>query len=217
MRPIQKIINMAALTTNGIALSQAPVSGSPVTLNGSLVSGGVATPTYPAKVTIGSSDNISATVFTIYGLDDTTGQRTTETITGPNNSTVTTTTIFRSVNYILATGGTYTTERSVVGTAAVGIGAGDWWPLDIYTPNQVVAVSANLLGAATATYTVEYTNENPFDTTITPLEQPFPAPELVAATTDITAQTQALIRAIRFNIASGAGQLRATVTQQSTA
>ena len=117
----------------------------------------------------------------------------------------------------VATVTTFTTETVDVGSAALGVGTGAWWPLDIYTPNQVTNISCNIVSGA-ATYTVEYTNEDPFDTSITQLAVAHPAAALAGASTDQTAFTTTLMRAVRVNVASGAaGVLRVTVVQQSTA
>lgn len=97
-----------------------------------------------------------------------------------------------------------------------GASTGAWWPLDIYTPNQVTTISVNLL-SGTANYSIEYTNEDPFDTSITQLAVAHPVAALTGASTDQTAFTTTLMRAVRVNVASGSGQLRVTVVQQSTA
>ena len=91
----------------------------------------------------------------------------------------------------------------------------DWWPLDINTPNQVTTISVNLI-SGTVSYTVQYTNENVFDTTITPLAVSHPVAALVGATASQTGSTTTLMRAVRLVIASGSGSVRVTVTQQST-
>ena len=221
MRPIQKTINIAAAVANSICTSQAPVNATPLTLNGALVSGGVATLLYPGLVTLTSTSDLSATVFTVYGLvlnADGTKTMQTEDVVGPNNATVSTTKTFVNVKSVLPTTAvTYTTQRVTVGNAAVGVGNGPWWPLDIYTPNQVTTISCNILDSGSATYSVEYTNEDIWDPSITPLPVAHPVAALTGASTDQTAFTTTLMRAVRVNIASGAGQLRVTVTQQSTA
>lgn len=217
MRPIQKTINIAAATTNGIVTSTKPENGVDLVLNGSLVSGGVATPTYPTQVSFNSTSDLSTVVFTVYGTGEDNNPLD-EVIVGPNNTTVTGTKTFKTVNRIaVATVTTFTTQRVIVGTATVGIGTGPWWPLDIYVPNQVTTMSVNLLGAATCTYTTEFTNEDPFDTSITQLAVAHPVAAIASGSTDQTAFTTTLMRAVRFNVASGAGQVRVTVVQQSTA
>jgi hypothetical protein len=223
MRPIQKTISIAAATTNTVATSQTPANGVNLTLNGSLVTSGVATFTYPTQVSFTSTSNLSTVTFTVYGLvlnADGTKTANSEAVTGPNNTTVATTLTFVNVNLItVTTASTFTSEKIVVGGAAVGIGTGAWWPLDIYTPNQVTTISCNILSSGSATYSVEYTNEDIFDTAVYPtaLAVVHPVAALTSASSDQTAFTTTLMRAVRVNVASGAGQLRVTVVQQSTA
>lgn len=217
MRPIQKVISIAALTTNGVATAQTPANGVNLTINGSLASGGIATPTYPANITLGSTSNLSTVTFTVCGYSDTNTYQT-EAIVGPNNSTVTTTAKFKTVTAVnVSTATTFTVETVVVGTAAVGIGNGDWWPLDIYTPNQATTISCNILASGSATYSVQYTNEDIWNLSASSvLAEAHPVAALTGASTDQTAYTSQILRAVRVNVASGAGQLRVTVVQQST-
>ena len=220
MRPIQKIISIAAADPNGVAEAQTPADGDPIVLDGVLVTDGVATFIYPTQVTLTSGDDLSTVTFTVYGLvlnADGTKTANSEAVTGPNDTTVTTTLTFVNVSLItVATLTVFTTEAVEVGGAAVGIGDGPWWPLDIYVPNQVTTISCNLLASGSANYTVQYTNEDPFNTSITQLAVAHPAGALAGASTSQTASTTTLMRAVRVNVASGAGQLRATVVQQST-
>tara|TARA_R110000868_G_scaffold398600_1_gene671853 strand:- start:322 stop:612 length:291 start_codon:yes stop_codon:yes gene_type:complete len=95
------------------------------------------------------------------------------------------------------------------------VSTGTWWPLDIYVPNQVTTISC-ALASGTATYSVEYTNEDPFDTAITQLAVAHPTAALTGATASQTASTTTLMRAVRVNTAAGTGTLRVVVTQQST-
>ena len=105
--------------------------------------------------------------------------------------------------------------RPIEQTLAVsGASTGPWWPLDIYTPNQVTTISANLL-SGTANYSIEYTNEDPFNTSITQLAVAHPVAALTGATTSQTAFTETLMRAVRLNTASGSGTIRLTISQQS--
>ena len=220
MRPIQKTIDIAAADANGVAEAQTPADGDPIVLDGVLVSSGVATFIYPTQVTLTSGDDLSTVTFTVYGLvlnADGTQTANSETITGLNNDTATTTLTFVNVTLItVATLTVFTTEAVEVGSAAVGIGDGPWWPLDIYVPNQVTTISCNILASGSANYTVQYTNEDPFNTSITQLAVAHPAAALAGASTSQTASTTVLMRAVRVNVASGEGQLRVTVVQQST-
>lgn len=97
-----------------------------------------------------------------------------------------------------------------------GASVGDFIPLDIYNRSQVTTISVNLL-SGTANYSVQFTNEDPFNTAITPLPAPHPVATLTGATASQTAFTETLMRAVRLNTASGTGTLRLTITQQSIA
>lgn len=217
MRPIQQTLNIETADPNGVVTAETPVNNTDLTLDGAYVSGGVATFPFPTEVTFTSTDDLSTVTFTVIGTDAANNYQS-EAVVGPNNDTVQTTNTFATVTAIeVSTVTTFTTETVDVGGAAVGIGNGAWWPLDIYTPNQVTTISCNILASGTATYSVQYTNEDPFDTSITQLAVAHPVAALTGATTDQTAFTTTLMRAVRVNVASGSGQLRVTVVQQSTA
>ena len=217
MRPIQQTLNIETADPNGVVTAETPADGVDLTIDGAYASGGVATFPFPTEVTFTSSDDLSTVTFTVIGTGET-GASLTENVTGPNNDTVETTNKFATVTAIeVTTATTFTVETVDVGGAAVGIGPTDWWPLDIYTPNQVTTISCNILASGTATYSVQYTNEDPFDTSITQLAVAHPVAALTGASTDQTAFTTTLMRAVRVNVASGSGQLRVTVVQQSTA
>jgi hypothetical protein len=219
MRPIQQTYNIETADPNGVVTAETPVNNVALTLDGAYVSGGVATFPFPTAVTFTSISNLSTVTFTVVGTDAG-GVYQTEAIVGPNNTTVTGTKTFKTVTSIaVATATTFTTQTVDAGGAAVGIGNGPWWPLDIYTPNQVTTISANILASGSATYSIEYTNEDPFDLSITQLAVPHPAAggAFTSASTDQTHFTTTLMRAVRVNVASGSGQLRVTVVQQSTA
>lgn len=215
MRPIQQTLTFIAADPNGVATAQTPTQNGNLTLDGALASGGTVTFSTPAKVTLTSTDDFSAVTFTVYGTDSS-NQSISEAITGPNNTTVTGTTFFKTITQIATNAPSgLTTETVEAGVPNTNLGAGAWWPLDIYTPNQVTTISATIL-SGTATYTVQYTNEDPFDTSITQQAVSHPTANLVGASTSQTGFTTTLMRAVRFNIASGTGQIRATVVQQST-
>jgi hypothetical protein len=215
MRPIQQNLSCFAAVTNSIATAQTPTLNANLTLNGTLVSGGVATLLTPATVSLTSTNNFSTVTFTVIGTDAS-GNTISEAIAGPNNNTVQTTKVYATVTQIQTDAPSgLTTETVSAGNTAVGLGPTAWWPLDIYTPNQVTSISGTIVSGS-LTYSVQYTNEDPFDTTITQQVVSHPVAALVGASTSQTGFTTTLMRAVRFNIASGTGVLRATVVQQST-
>ena len=70
MRPVTVSVGpLAAAVANNIALSQTPGAAGAVTLNGSLVTGGIATLDNPRRVLITTAD--TTTVFTVTGTTPT--------------------------------------------------------------------------------------------------------------------------------------------------
>ena len=220
MRPIQQTLNIETADPNGVVTAETPVNNVDLTIGGAYASGGVATFPFPTEVTFTSADDLSTVTFTVIGTGAN-GAYLQEDIVGPNNDTVETENVFATVTDIeVATVTTFTTEEVEVGGAAVGIGNGPWWPLDIYTPNQVTTISANILASGSATYSVQYTTEDVFNLPAADclaVAHPAAGGAFTSATTDQTHFTTTLMRAVRVNVASGSGQLRVTVVQQSTA
>ena len=216
MRPIQKTLSFQAASATGVTTAQTPADGVDLTIDGVYAAGGVATFYGPTVVSLASTSDLSTVVFTVSGTDAS-GVTISEDVVGPNNSTVSTTQLFKTVTAVsVATVTVFTTETVSVGNPnSSSYGTGAWWPLDIYTPNQVTNISCNELAGA-VTYSVEYTNEDPFDTTITQLAVAHPVAALTGASTSQTAFTTTLMRAVRV-VTSGSGSLRVTVVQQSTA
>jgi hypothetical protein len=216
MRPIQKTLSFQAASATGVTTAQTPADGVDLTIDGTFASGGVATFYEPTVVNFSSTDDLSTVTFTVIGTAAN-GVAISEDVVGPDNETVSTIQLFKTVTAIAVdTATTFTTETVSVGVPnSASFGTGAWWPLDIYTPNQVTTISCNELAGA-VTYSVEYTNEDPFDTTITQLAVAHPVAALTSATADQTAFTTTLMRAVRV-VTSGSGTLRVTVVQQSTA
>lgn len=226
MRPIQFTWGGYAIAdADAIATSQTKASAGDLTLDGALtaqqsvyvaqippeVTTRVATLSTSGLVTITSASNDSGITFTVYGTNNS-GAAISETITGTNGSTATSTLSFKTVTRVATSGATAGAVE--VGTAQSG--QTDWIPLDIYTPNQVTNVSVTVSG--TINYTVQYTNEDPFDLSITQQAVSHPVAGLVGATTSQTAgATTTLMRAVRFKVNSGSGTGRVTIVQQSTA
>jgi hypothetical protein len=97
------LADTTALDADGVCTSQTPASAGNLTINGAQASGGVASFTAARQITIASSSNISNRTFTITGTDAA-GNAQVETITGPNNATVTTTGYFKTITQIAISG-----------------------------------------------------------------------------------------------------------------
>jgi hypothetical protein len=91
-----------AADADGVCQSQTPGSGGEqaLTIDGALSSGGVATFVAARLITITSAADDSARTFTVTGTD-VNGNAQTETITGPDTTTITGTKYFRTVTEVL--------------------------------------------------------------------------------------------------------------------
>jgi hypothetical protein len=207
MRPISFTRSQPAADADSVAAAQLNNSAV-VAINGALAVGGVATLTVPAYLTVFSEK--SATVNFIVTGTAPSGAQQIETLAVSASGTVTGALSFATVTRVLSDAPTSATIT--IGNAIPGYTG--WIPMDIYTPNQVTTISAKTSG--TVNYSVEYTNEDPFDTSIVQMAVPHPNASLTAATGDETQFTTTLMRAVRLKINSGSGSVRFTVVQQST-
>lgn len=210
MRPISFTYSQAAADADSVAAPQLLNASGSISLNGSATISGTADfVSSPAYVTVFSE--ASATVdFIVTGTKAGGTTLQVETLSITASGTVTGSIAFATVTGVTASAPTSATIS--IGNA--DIGNTDWIPLDIYVPNQVTTISAKTSG--TVDYSVEYTNEDPFDRTIDHLAVPHPAASLTAATGDETHFTTTLMRAVRLKVNSGDGSVRFTITQQST-
>ena len=204
MRPIQIITpSFANADTESVAANQTSLGAGDLLL----VSPSV-TLDPPCQVTLTAAGDESGVDFIITGTGPS-GQTQSETIAGPNANTVTSVLTYATITSINADAAT-TVEA---GNAQSGYSA--WMPLDIYTPNQVTSISATVSG--TIDYSIEYTNEDPFDNSFVHQAVAHPDAVFTTCAVDHTAFTTTLMRAVRYVVNSGDGTMRLTITQQSTA
>lgn len=133
---------------DGIAQSQTPSAAGNLTLNGAAVSGGVATMGAAQKVTITTAADESAKTFTITGTTAD-GAAQSETMTGPNATTGTTTKYYKTVTSIAvdaATTGAVTAGFTAVAVSATRI-------IDHKLNEFNLSIAAAITG--TITFTVE--------------------------------------------------------------
>ena len=97
------LADTTALDADGVCQSQTPAVAGNLTINGAQASGGVASFTAARQITIASTSNISNRTFTVTGTDAA-GNTQSETLVGPNNSTVTTTAYFKTVTQVAISG-----------------------------------------------------------------------------------------------------------------
>lgn len=191
--------------TAGVAASQSPSGAGNLTLVSSTV-----TLTPPRFVTITSAGNDTGVTFTITGTRPGGGTQS-EVVTGANVGAATSTLTFGTVTSIAISGA----SAAAVQAGFTQSGYSDWLPMDIYTPNQVTTISATVSG--TVNYDIQYTNEDPFNRSITQTAVAHPAGAFTGASANQTHSTTTLMRAVRYKVNSGAGTIRLTITQQSTA
>jgi hypothetical protein len=151
LRPITASIGpLVAQSANNIALSQTPGAAGALTLNGSLVSGGVAVIGNHQFITITTTD--STHTFTITGATST-GSLLTEVVTG-NGTSVTSLLSYTTVSSIVISGAA--TGAVTVGTS--GTGATSWVRLDEWA-SPPVGIQCDVTG--TVNYTVQSTYDDP--------------------------------------------------------
>lgn len=159
--PITTTLTLGAAISNGIAQSQSLGAAGAVTLNGTLVAGGVATMDVPRRVIVTSAGNDSGRTFVITGTAraEQGGIVQTETITGGNTAAAATTLDFATVTSITASGST----ASTITAGTNGTASGPWvvWDMDV----SPFAVSfAGFVLSGSPTYQVDETPDDPFGT-----------------------------------------------------
>ena len=152
MRPVVVTVGpLATASANAICLSQTPTAA--FTLNGSLVSGGVATMDTPRRVVITTTGNESSKTITVVGTDYN-GSPITEVLTGPNAQAGYTNMDFRTVTSITI---------SAAASAAITVGTNNvassqWVRLDEWA-NAQTAIQCTVTGSVN--YTIQQTLQDP--------------------------------------------------------
>lgn len=152
-QPFQVELAYAAASATNIAQSQSPGAGA-ITLNGSTVSGGIATLDAARRVLITSGSDDSGITFTVNGTNRD-KHTLAETVTGSSGSSVGTTQDFLTVTSVTHTG-------SVAGTVEVGtngLGSSQWYMVNQHTTPINLGVAVVVSG--TINFTVEYTYDDP--------------------------------------------------------
>lgn len=151
-QPIVATIQLATADDDGIAQSQSPSGAGNLTLNGALVSGGVATLTSAGamrQVIITSGGNDTGITFTIYGTDES-GIAISEALTGASGAAVTSAKYYRTVTQIAISGASAGTVKA--GTNGVGVSR--WVNYNIHAQPFNVVQSIDITG--TVNYDLQY-------------------------------------------------------------
>lgn len=153
MKSIVKTLGaLASAVANSIALSQTPSAA--LTLNGALVSGGVAILSAPARITITPASDESGKTFTVTGTDAS-GNTITETMAGTNATLFTSKLTYKTITAISissAAAGAVTVGNSQSGSVMIAL---DSWA------HPQVGLQISVTG--TVNYTVQSSFDNPND------------------------------------------------------
>lgn len=151
MRPVTVTVGpLTAASANNIALSQTPAGAGALTLNGSLVTGGVAVLDHPRRVLITTADTTHT--FTITGLSPT-GTALSESFLVTGGATASQLD-YASVTSVTISGAA--TGAVTVGTN--GVASTAWVRLDNYAPS---AVAIQCTASGTVNYTIQQTLDDP--------------------------------------------------------
>lgn len=208
MRPIILTFGgLAAADADGIAQSQTPLAGGALTLNGALVTAGVADLGAPRRVLFTTVGNESGRTFTVTGTDWF-GNTITEAVTGPNATTGYTELDFETVTSITVDAAT--ANSLTVGTN--GIASTQPIPLDVHGRPDV---SLQIAVTGTINYTVQQTLDPMFAlaTSSSPNWFDHPDAELVAETVNRQGNYAYIPTGTRVLVNSGTGSGTFTVVQ----
>lgn len=148
MRPITFTYSPTVATVGAVAASQTPTSA--VSINGTLASGGVATLGAQQYITIASLSNISNRTFAITGTDSN-GQTVSETLTGPNATTVVSAKSYKTVTSATISG----LAAGAITMGVDGTGYSQNIPLDLGI--MPFSVSCVVYAVTGCTYKLQYT------------------------------------------------------------
>jgi hypothetical protein len=216
-RPVILTKALAAASTNNIALSQTPVSGTAFTLNGSAVSGGVATLDTARRVIITAGSEAAPRTVLLTGTNGS-GTPITETVTIPATSAGAYATLqdFATVSAALPGGGGWT-AAATIGTNSVG--STPWQLLNNHITPFEVSYQLTLTG--TATFEIELTDDSPMMTVPWGItgsggspSVPVPTPyNLGTLSTSTNVALSQVAVAWRLTILSGAGSVQIRAVQ----
>lgn len=157
MRPISLTAGpLVAAAANNIALSQTPTSGTPLTLNGSLVTGGVAVLDVARRILLTTGSEASGRTLALVGTNWA-GDRISETLTIPATTVGTVQSVLDYKTLISATpaGGGWS-AAATLGTS--GVASSPWVRMDDY---GFAPVDLGVDVTGVVNYTVESSDDDP--------------------------------------------------------
>lgn len=215
MRPFVLKKQLAAASATAVCAAQTPVSGTPLAINGSASSGGVATLDTQRQILLTYGDEAAARTLVITGTDDT-GFAISETLNVPSGAagTVATEQSFLTVKSALPGGGGWTAAVTL-GTNAVG--STPWYLLNPHLTPFALTAELEFTGAATASF--DTTTDSPMPpipvyavpTRPIPVATPLPSSAGVSVNTQVAVSSPVL--ACRLTVLSGTGAVAASAVQ----
>lgn len=154
MRPITVVVGpLAAASATNIRTASAIGGAGAVVLNGSTVSGGVATLDVARRVIFTSSGNDTGITFTVTGTSNT-GNTRSEVVTGANAGAASTVLSYKTITSVVASG-------AAAGTVSIGtngVAESPWVRLDDYAP---APTAIQCTASGTVNYTVQSSLDDP--------------------------------------------------------
>jgi hypothetical protein len=145
----------AAPSATNIRTASTIAGAGAVTLNGSLVSSGVATLDQPRRVLFTSAGNDSGITFTVNGTDWN-NMPVSEVVTGANATTVYTVYDFKTVTSVVASGA----SAGNVSIGTNGIASSRPVFMDLYADSSIY-IQTDTGGSSAITYTIQLSGDNP--------------------------------------------------------
>jgi len=187
MRPIVNTYTVIASSSAGVCASQTPSGAGELTLDGSLISGGILTLATPQHISVSCAGSDAAKTFTVTGTDFI-GAALSETIAGSAGSITNGTKNFKTVTSVTVSAAT----AGAVTVGVLGVLETPWIPLNV----QVTPFSYSYqVDIGTATFTVEGTLDNTQDNSI-----PTPFTVQSSGSADVTGSATAPVMAVRVKI-----------------
>lgn len=200
---------LTAASVNNIATSQTPGAAGNLTLNGTTVTGGVATLDTQRQILITQAADETGHNFTVYGTVNDGLTSTTEVVAGSSGASVHTVQSFKTVTRIAISAAA--TGAVQVGTNGVGTTPWQIMNWDVTPINIGLAV----IVTGTVNYTVQYTMEDPSGTypNGTALPTAFTITALAAKAATLDSSLTTPVAAIQLQINSGTGSAALVIDQ----
>ena len=151
--------SLVAASANNVAHSQVPLNNTPLTLNGSTVTAGVATLDTQRRALLTYGNETAARTMLITGTNQA-GATISETLAVPATApgTVATVQDFYTITSALASGGNW---NAAVTLGTNGVGSTPWFVPDLWLTPTLMEIATELAVGGTANWTIEVTDDDP--------------------------------------------------------